>query len=69
MARKYYKDIDGNPYVLRKIVGGEWHLAELCRHYGQEKGFHFGFYFTMIPKEGDLIETKYKDVFINIVIN
>lgn len=63
MARKYYKDIDGNPYVLRKKVGREWYLAELCRLLGQEKGYHFGFYFTMIPKKGDLVEIKFSEAF------
>jgi hypothetical protein len=30
---------------------------------GQQKGYHFGFYFTMIPKEGDLVEIKYSEAF------
>lgn len=63
MARKYYKDIDGNPYVLRKKVGRKWHLAELCRRLGSTKGCYFGFYFIMIPKKGDLTETKFSEAF------
>ncbi len=62
MARKYYKDIDGNPYVLRKKIGRKWHLAELCRHIGT-KTYYFGFHFIMTPKKGDLVEIKFSEAF------